>query len=145
MEDAELRRFMPEQVRAEYQKGDADQRRVIWAANKRAFAAAKKSKEESLLREEKLMEKVFDTLQLIKEDTDKQHLLPPADASTSDLKKWYEEMQKRVPPVPFPTGDEEQVVPSRWVQLGNPERDRQRREEELLRHRQRLVEREEKL
>lgn len=145
MADAELRRFMPEQVRAEYQKADADQRTVIWEANKRAFAAAKKRKEESRLREEKLMEKVFDLLQRTKEDSSNHHLLPPVDASTSDLKKWYEEMQKPVRPVPFPTDADEQVVPTRWVQLGNPERDRQRREEDLLRERQRLVEREEQL
>lgn len=99
---ADLLGFMAPQVRAEYDKADADHRKVIWEANKRAFEAAKKRKEEKLRHEQELMAKVYDMLQRIKEDPSKHDLLPPDDASTSDLQKWYEEMQKPVRKIPFP-------------------------------------------
>lgn len=105
-EDSELRRFMPKQVREEYNKGDSRQRQVIWEANKRAFKAAQKREKEKLARDQKHMEEVFDLLQQVKEwvkeDPSKADLLPPDDASTSDLRKWYQKMQEPKRSIPFP-------------------------------------------
>ncbi len=100
--DAELLAFMPTQVRADYERGDEDQRRVLWEANKRTFEEAKERKEQRLLREQKRMEKVLDLLQRVREDPSKAHLLPPENASMANLLKWHEEMSKPVRTVPFP-------------------------------------------
>ena len=100
--DAELRSFMPTQVRAEYEKAEPDKRKVIWGANKRAFEAAQKRKKERLLGEQKLIEEVLDMVQRVKEDPSKAHLLPPADASISDLHEWFEKMSQPMRNIPFP-------------------------------------------
>lgn len=140
-ERLELLRFMPKQVRDEYEKADAHQRKIIWEGNKQAFKAARKREKEKLARDQKFMEQVFDLLQQIKEqaaeDPSKANLLPPDGASLSDLREWYQEMQKPMRPVPFPGPG--------WVQLGDPERERQRRDAELLERRERLLAREEAL
>jgi hypothetical protein len=106
---AELRAFMSEQVRAAYDKADTEQRAIIWEANNRAFDAAKRRKEEKLLRDQERMEKVLDMLQRIKEDPSKADLLPPENASISELHKWYEDMSKPAQPIPFPNPSEQQI------------------------------------
>ncbi|HUS09143.1 MAG TPA: hypothetical protein VMZ30_01665 [Pyrinomonadaceae bacterium] len=90
----ELRRFMPEQIRAEYENADSERREMLWDANERAFNEAERRKQQRLLAEEELTAHALDMLQRIKEDPSKAHLLPPADASLADLHKWYEEMSK---------------------------------------------------
>jgi hypothetical protein len=89
--DAELRGFMPPPVRAVYDAADVDHREIIWEANKQAFEAAKRRKEQRLRNEQQLMEKIFDKIQRLKEDPAKAHLLPSANA---DLHEWYEEVSK---------------------------------------------------
>jgi hypothetical protein len=100
--DAELLAFMSKQVRASYEKADVDQRAVIWEANKRAFEAAQKRKQQKFLRDRERMEKVLDMLQRVKEDPDKAHLLPPANASIPELHEWFDEMSKPVDRPSFP-------------------------------------------
>ena len=100
----ELLSFMPEGMRKEYEKADQDQKKSIWEANKRAYEAANKRKEERLRAEQEHTAKALDLLQRAKEDPTKTHLLPPSDATTADLRKWYDEMQKPVRPMVFPSG-----------------------------------------
>lgn len=103
--EGELLRFMPQQVRTEYKQADAEQKAMLWEANRRAFEAAKKRKAERLLREQEVMEKALDMLQRIKEDAGKAHLLPPEDVSRADLLKWYEKMSRPARNnIPFPDG-----------------------------------------
>ncbi len=89
--DAKLLAFMDEQVRAAYDAADFERKEIIWEANKRAFEEAEIRKEQTRLREQERMGKILDTLQRIKEDPAKAHLLPSANA---DLHEWYEEISK---------------------------------------------------
>lgn len=101
-ENAALLRFMGAEVRAIYDCADSEQKALLWEANKGAFEAAEKRKEERLLRERERTEKVLDMLQRVKEDPSKAHLLPPAEASLDDLHMWFEKMSQPVRNVPFP-------------------------------------------
>src|SRR2546425_6569359 len=76
----ELLRFMPKGTRKEYEKADHDQKKSIWEANKQAYEASHKRKEQRLLRQQERTAKVLDMLQRVKEDPSQAHRLPPDDA-----------------------------------------------------------------
>jgi hypothetical protein len=100
----ELRRFMPQPLREEYDKASGVRRDMLWAANERAFKEAEKRQQQKLLAEEELTAKALDMLQRVREDPNKAHLLPPDGASMADLHKWYGEMSKPDRKgLPFPT------------------------------------------
>jgi hypothetical protein len=99
---SQLLAFMSPQVRAAYDAADREQKQILLEATRRAFEEAEKRKEQRRRRELDLAAKALDMLQRIKEDPDKAHLLPPADASMQDLHDWYKEMSKPVRTVPFP-------------------------------------------
>lgn len=98
----ELRRFMPQPLRAEYEKAEGIRRDMLWDANERAFIEAEKREQQNLLAEQKRTEEILDTLQRVREDPSRAHLLPPDDASMADLGKWYDEVSKVHRPIPFP-------------------------------------------
>lgn len=100
--NSQLLAFMSPQVRAAYDAADREQKQILLEATRRAFEEAEKRKEQRRRRELDLTAKALDMLQRIKEDPDKAHLLPPADASMQDLHEWYKEMSKPVRTVPFP-------------------------------------------
>src|ERR1041385_1316502 len=147
----ELLRFMSESLRKEYKDADQDQKKVIWEANKQAYEAAKKRKDEKLQREKKRTADILDMLHRVKEDPSKHHLLPPDNASMENLGKWYDEMQKPVRTVPFPgvVDPPERYLEFRTGAHGRPEvrlhPEPPSAEELALRKREELLEREEEL
>jgi hypothetical protein len=89
--EAELLRFMPEQLRAEYEKASPERREMLWGANERAFEDDRTRKQEKLLAEQELTIKALAMLQRVREDPSKSDLLPAANA---DLLEWYKDMSK---------------------------------------------------
>jgi hypothetical protein len=98
----ELRRFMPEQIRAEYEKADAERAEMLWDANERAFKEAEKRKRQRLLAEKELTSKALDMRQRLTEDPSKAHLLPPDNASVAELHEWFKKMSQPQRLIPFP-------------------------------------------
>jgi hypothetical protein len=150
-ERSELLRFMSESLRKEYKDADLDRQKVIWEANKQAYEAAKKRKDEQFHREKKRTADILDMLHRVKEDPSKHNLLPPENASMDDLGKWYDDMQKPVRTVPFPgvVDPPERYLEFRTGAHGRPEvrlhPEPPSAEELALRKREELLNREEEL
>lgn len=100
--DAELLKFMPKQLRAEYDKADEKRKAALWKANERNFEDAREREEQRLRQYQDKTEKTLDMLHRIKEDSTKAHLLPPDDASMDELHKWHDKMSQPVRLIPFP-------------------------------------------
>lgn len=100
--DSALLRFMPKQLRAEYDKADPERKAMLWEANRGAFEEAKERKQVRLLAEQVQTQRILDMLQRVREDASKADLLPPADATMDELLNWYDEMSKPIRPIPFP-------------------------------------------
>lgn len=101
----ELLKFMPRQLREEYDKADERRKAALWKANERNFEDAREREEQRLRQYQEKTEKTLDLLHRLKEDPNKTHLLPPDDASMGDLHKWHDEMSKPDRKgIPFPEG-----------------------------------------
>lgn len=99
---AELLKFMPKPLRAEYDKADPKRKAALWEANERNFEAANKREDERVRRYKEKTEKAMDMLHQLREEPTKSDLLPPDDASMDELHKWYDEMSKPIRTIPFP-------------------------------------------
>lgn len=91
-----LLKFMPPQLRAEYEKADPKLKAALWETNERNFEAAQERDVQKLRQYQAKTEKALDMLHRIREDPSKANLLPPDEATMDDLHKWHDEMSKPV-------------------------------------------------